>query len=300
MLFNKIKKNSIYFYILYISGIQANQTIISDLSVFTNLEFLSISGVKLSQWPFRNLNKLIKLKIDKSDLSEFDFDSLNTYTSLQIIDINMHNDYNTTVQSFKIDLNELTNLKWLNLEFTKEQNEKTFQFIADSTNQFTKIRLKNTSIDLTVLKCLNISNVDLSKQISPQWFYGMTSLIKLNLKNNHLSNLDFLDTDGLENLEILFLSCNQITVLKKGTFSKFKKLKRLSLSNNLIEELVPGIFKGLDCLELLDIRSNRFNVESIDKKVFEALKCLKKLFIRSYEKRFDNIDYLKRDGLNIE
>lgn len=81
---------------------------ISDMSAFVNLEYLSISGVKLSQWPFKSLHKLIKLKIVKCDLSEFDFDSLDSLTSLQIIDIDMNNDYNIAIRpvSFKIDLNE--------------------------------------------------------------------------------------------------------------------------------------------------------------------------------------------------
>ena len=77
------------------------------------------------------------------------------------------------------------------------------------------MRVENTTIDfskqldLPELKCLLISNVDLSQQISNQCFNCMSNLIELNLKNSKLKNVDFLDTDRLENLEMLNLSHNQ-------------------------------------------------------------------------------------------
>ena len=275
------------------SGIRYyNRVVISDLRAFENLEFLSISGVKLSQWPFQSLHKLIKLKIVNCDLSEFDFDSLNSLTSLQIIDIDMNNDSNKPIQSmpFKIDLNEFINLKWLDLRFAKGNDEgKHFELVKISSNHSSTIELK----------CLRISNVDLSQQINKELFYGMKSLIELKLININLKNVDFLDADELSNLEFLYLNSNQITVLRKGAFSKVKKLKRLNLSNNQIERLVSGVFEGLNCLELLAINSNRFNAKSIDKRVFDGLNCLKTLFIRDDKTRFVNFDHLKRNGFDI-
>lgn len=60
---------------------------ICDLSGFCNLEYLSIGYIKLCGRPFQNLHKLIKLQIKDCDLSEFDLDSLNSVTTLQIIEI---------------------------------------------------------------------------------------------------------------------------------------------------------------------------------------------------------------------
>ena len=203
----------------------------------------------------------------------------------------------------KIDLSMLINLKSIVLRCTKEKVENTLEFISDSSyNQLIKLAVDKTTIDfskqidLPELKCLHISNVDLSQQISNQCFNCMSNLIELNLDNTKLKNVEFLDTDRLENLKMLNLSHNQITVLRNGTFSKLKKLTRLDLSNNQIEELVQGVFEGLECLEYLFINSNSFNVESIDKTVFDELNCLKYLYILMEN---DNVDHLKRDGLNI-
>ena len=203
-------------------------------------------------------------------------------------------------------MTRLTNLKWIDLKFIHQHEVNNLELITDdSYNQLTYVKVNKTSIDFTKqldlpeLKYLHICNVDLSQQINQQSFCGMPSLIELNLINTYLTNVDFLDTDRLENLEKLDLSNNQITMLKKGAFSKLKNLEKLDLSSNQIPELIPGVFEGLECLKYLDIKSNNINIGSIDKTVFDGLNCLKDLYIRDYEKRRVKVCYLKRDGLNV-
>ena len=278
-----------------------------DWSVFDNLEYLSISGFKLRESPFQNsLQKLIRINIENCDLSEFNFDSLNSLTSLQIIVIDMSTFKNKKyIKSVLliIDLNRLINLKWLDLKFF--QDERLFHVITNSSNQLTKMILTNTTIDLlkqldlSELKCLEISNVNLSQRLSERFFDGMASLVELVLKKTSLLNVDFLDTARLRNLEKLDLSHNQITFLRKGAFDKLAKLKRLNLSYNQISELVVGVFEGLECLEDLNISSNQFYNEVIDKRVFDGLICLKNLYIMDRRKIFLDFDCLKRDGLDL-
>ena len=124
----------------------------------------------------------------------------------------------------------------------------------------------------------------------------MSNLIELNLDNTKLKNVEFLDTDRLENLKMLNLSHNQITVLRNGTFSKLKKLTRLDLSNNQIEELIPGVFEGLNRLEHLDISGKLIDVKNIQQSVFYGMNCLEINF-GVYEK--SSFDHLKRKGLII-
>lgn len=262
---------------------------------------MSITGFKLSRLAFQNLKKLINITISDCDLSEFDFDSLNLMTSLQIICI----DYDKSLSSsFKIDLNRLINLKWLDLRYINKVS-KNCELITNSSNQLNKIKLVGQAldfskqIDLRELKSLEISKVKLSRQIRPQFFSDMTSLIVLNLNTAQLTNVDFLNTDRLGNLEILELAHNLIKVLKLGTFSQLRKLKSLNLDYNRIIELVAGVFEGLECLELLNIRTNDFDVESIDKRVFGGLNSLKNLYITNFKTRFANVDYLKTDSLIV-
>ena len=260
----------------------------------------------LCERPFENLHKLVKIQIHCCDLSQFDFDSLNSNTSLQIIAFETYRNEINRQCLLKIDLNELINLKSLDLELHKDSN---FELIRNSSNRLTSIRLRHKSIDFSSdeldfpeLKCLNISNADLSKQLSQQSFNGMGSLIELNLCNTNLTNVDFIHTDRLGNLEILNLSFNRISGLKKAVFSKLKSLKSLELEHNEIRDLVPGDFDGLECLEQLNVKSNCFRIRSIDKAVFDGLKCLKCLGIEDYTvtnsvTNYHDLSHLKREGL---
>ena len=288
-----------FYFIFFISGLQVDAKI-SDLSAFINLEYLFIYRIKLCQSPFQNLKKLIKLEIYESDLSEFDFDSLNSLTSLQIIGI-----YINIAVKFKIDLNRLINLKWIDLGFNKKHDENNLELITDdSYNQLTYVRVHNSMIDfsnqlnLPEFKYLNISYVDLSQQLNQESFYGIPSLIQLNLNKTNLKNVDFLDSDRFGNLKELDLSNNQIKELRKGAFIKLKKLKKLDLSSNLIKELIPGNFEGLECLELLNISSNHLDSKPIDKSIF----CMSSLIeLNLNNTKLTSVDFLDTDRLgNLE
>lgn len=263
---------------------------VCDLSAFVDLEYLFLSGFKLCGSPFQKLRKLIKIKLH-CDLTEFDVDSLNSLTSLEIIE--MRSNENPNMAPFKIDMNRLINLKWLDISMLQESHR--FEIISNrSKNHLTKLKLsytnKNNTIDffkrlcLPQLKCLDISNIDLSQQIKPKWFIGKCNLIELNLNHTELSNVDFLNTDLLNNVEILSLAYNKLGKLRKGVFSKLTKLKNLDLKKSQIE-IVPDTFEGLKCLELVDIRQNHIDSKSFDKTLFVGLDHLRQIrdfpFLRS-------------------
>ena len=111
----------------------------------------------------------------------------------------------------------------------------------------------------------------------------MSVLIELNLTYTNLKDIEFIDTDGLRKLEKLILRNNQISVLRKGVFSKLKNLKSLDLFDNKIQELVLGTFDGLECLEDLEISFNPFRIGSIDGAVFDELTCLKRFAVKGYK-----------------
>lgn len=285
---------------------RSEKTIISDLSAFANLEYLKLQYTVLIDRPFISLNKLIKLEIICCDLGRFDFDSLNSLTSLQVLNIKINrapqNPPCPVLCSFEIDLCKLINLKWLNL---KSINQVGFNLILNGDlNRLTKLKLKRQGMDfskrfeLPELKCLHISEYNYSQQINHQWFYGMNNLIELNLIYTNLKDINFIDTDRLENLEILCMTGNEIRILREGAFSKLKKLKSLKLDeNNEILELVPGTFEGLEYLETLDISRNEFYKQSISETVFDGLISLKSLFF--YDNKKCDISFLKRNGLVV-
>ena len=72
---------------------------------------------------------------------------------------------------------------------------------------------------------------------------------------------------------------NKIRILRKGAFSKLKRLKSFQFDRNYeILELVPGTFEGLEYLETLDISCNQYYKQSISQTVFYGLTSLKCLF----------------------
>lgn len=123
----------------------------------------------------------------------------------------------------------------------------------------------------------------------------MSSLLELDLTNTNLKDIDFIDTDALANLKNLILRSNEISMLRKGVFSKLKSLKSLDLSGNKIEKLVLGTFDGLECLEELNISDNYIeDIRSIDKAMFDGLKSLENLYIKDYDISNDDIKHLER------
>lgn len=244
------------------------------------MEYLSAYFTKV--FGFYNLPKLVKLEIINCDLSEFDFNSLNSLSSLEILEVTngRFGKSNNKPPLFGIDFKRLINLKSIDI-FDRVIRKIDFKVV----NKFNKLKLSQEKLDFSKrfdfpeLNCLGISHVDLSKSISQQFFNGYNSLIELNLNNTYLTDIDFIDTYRLGNLEILSLSYNNIVLLRKGVFSKLKKLKSLNLGYNRIRDLVLGTFEGLECLENLDIRSNQICVGLIDKTVFEGLICLNNLYV---------------------
>lgn len=270
---------------------------LSDLSPFCNIEYLSISDTKIFNRPFQNLNKLIKIELENCDLAEFDFDSINSITSLEILEMSCEN--SNKELALKLGLNELVNLKSLNL------NSIEIEFITESLNQLTKLKLCHKSFDFSrqiefpELKRLDISHVDLSQQISIQWFNEMICLIELNLNHTNLKEVDFINTEKLKNLEILDLSNNCISVLRKGVFSKLKKLKSLNLDYNRIQELDRAAFEGPNCLECLEMSLTGFDKLPIDKTAFIGLNSLKYLHVREFDSRNKEISHFITKDLNV-
>jgi len=82
------------------------------------------------------------------------------------------------------------------------------------------------------------------------------SLKHLLLQSNHLSRLDGV-FGNLTNVEVLRLSWNKLTAIRKMTFSGLFNLKQLYLDNNLISFFHPNALRGLVNLRLLNLEGNR-------------------------------------------
>lgn len=71
------------------------------------------------------------------------------------------------------------------------------------------------------------------------------------------------------------LSFNKLTSWINGTFRSYPDLTHLFLTSNMIEEIVIGMFDGLESLILLDLSNN--NINQIDPDSLKPLVKLKEL-----------------------
>ena len=79
-----------------------------------------------------------------------------------------------------------------------------------------------------------------------------------------ISSLSEGDFSGLSNLQELYLSDNEISILPVGIFSGLSNLQRLSLYSNQISTLPAGIFSGLSNLQKLFLGGNQLGSDYCD------------------------------------
>lgn len=93
--------------------------------------------------------------------------------------------------------------------------------------------------------------------------------------HNGISGLGPQDFQQLEELQMLDLSQNELTLVPDGTFDRLVKLKNLDLSSNHITHISAGSFSGLVELERLYLHANQ--IQSIQVGAFESLQNLLEL-----------------------
>ncbi len=104
-------------------------------------------------------------------------------------------------------------------------------------------------------------------------FSGLNNLQKLRLSTNDLSSLPVGIFSGLNNLQELRLNDNDLRSLPVGIFRGLNNLEDLDLSNNNLSSLPVGIFSGLNNLESLYLNEN--DLRSLPLRIFRGLNNLK-------------------------
>lgn len=130
-------------------------------------------------------------------------------------------------------LEQFENINTLTITFSNCEKESTLNIIKNMTN----------------LTNLNLRGNELGNSISA--LGRLTSLKKLYLENNHISDITAIG--NLTSLETLDLANNIIKDI--SPISNLTNLKQLYLSTNIIEDIAP--ISGLSHLEDLNISTNR-------------------------------------------
>ena len=116
--------------------------------------------------------------------------------------------------------------------------------------------------------CTNVTKLELSmssmKTVSVNAFSGLVNLRRLKLGHNELAS--FGGFNGIEDLDELDLSANEISFIEKNAFQGMKKLTKIYLCCNKLRSLDEGMFQGLDKLTNLALHNNQFS--TLDPAVF--------------------------------
>lgn len=127
----------------------------------------------------------------------------------------------------------------------------------------------------TDCSCPSHSSVFCFTRRSPTMPHVHYSTQRLYVFHNGISTLSVDDFRHLEELQMLDLSQNHLTMVPDGAFEMLLKLKNLDLSSNQITHISAGSFLGLVQLERLYLHANQ--IQSIQTGAFESLQNLLEL-----------------------
>jgi len=134
--------------------------------------------------------------------------------------------------------------------------------------------LNKSLLYVTNLRAVNLTG-NLLREFSMQEIYGLMKLRHLYLSNNRIEKLtgrieNVADTDLFQ----LLLDNNLLKSLD-GALAGLGNLRRLLLSNNLLENIYASDFEKMEELEILDLSNNRLkSLEAFSKVSLGVLLCL--------------------------
>ncbi|CAH2096926.1 unnamed protein product [Euphydryas editha] len=207
-----------------------------------NLNTLDLTGNKLKQLKqgaFDNLQKLGHLGLSNNNLQGKDLDPFlfNHNTHISYIDFSA-NEMNGSPDTL---LSTMQALEFLNLERCLLNEVPTFV----------------TRRNLITMKTLILSKNEISKLDNPTIFINLENLMKLNLAENILDQINADVFKPLKKLKVIVLRENKIKYLPENLFQNMKNLANIDLSHNLIESVPVNAFRGTS-VKNLNLSNNRF------------------------------------------
>jgi len=169
----------------------------------------------------------------------------------------------STYKSYKenyFHMNSVINLG----EFYKELDEMDLSELEWWLNKFKKARKSEEEVKTKLTlneeeKKLTLKLNDDPKLLSKIMF---NQLILIDLSNNNIDNIEFLDNMYLPFLEYLDMSYNKIKDIKPIAGLKCKDLIEICLQTNEIEDIKPLGFSDFPKLQILRLEDNHFDVSN--------------------------------------
>lgn len=284
-----------------------------SFSKLSALQAITIQTKLLKYLPlFSGLNELRYIQIESESLLELSSINFNDNSNLEKIHISSSPALtklgaNTFVNLPKLQLINITNcgLEWIHsrafarLPALKEIsliNNKLQDgaLIGQATRELPQLEIirldlniihklaEGSFVDLPRLKEIHLSDNKISEILFGA-FHRLPELKKLDLNRNIIRFIhpeSFLQ-DIQSGLEELFLADNLISHIKelRSILNSLPQLLFLDLSNNLLESIPFGSFRGHATLEQLDLSFNKIRL--IDKEAFMAMPALRELRLKN-------------------
>lgn len=133
----------------------------------------------------------------------------------------------------------------------------------DNVTSMHIIRTTNTSLpavhEFSNLTSLRVEFTDLSS-LSKEDTEGLQNLENLYLGNNQITDIAERSFDDLTNLKLLYLNSNQLKKLSESTFSKLTNLERLWLNENHLTQLHLTLSSENQNLNRVYLQNNKLTV----------------------------------------
>ena len=267
----------------------------------------------LSNKDFKNLIKLILSNNNINDITPL----LNSkFPVLQELNLSMNRiDDENAKKIFKIDMPKLNFLNLVYNNFKKYDIFKSIHVFKCLTKLYIGLNKFNREIseidENTIYECSTIEEIGLTKGVFSDKTIDLISKFKfrnlqlLYLSCNNISSLSFVDKLDckIENLEEIWLSSNNITEFYP--LIKFNNLKKIILRDNFISNIdkLIDFVKHFNRLELINFSGNNIDKndkdtsEIIEKAILEGTKTISK--VDSMENSEEN-EYSKKEEIIIK
>ncbi|KAL3847440.1 hypothetical protein ACJMK2_018347 [Sinanodonta woodiana] len=229
---------------------------------------------------FDNASEIRILEILASNITTIKKNDLSSLTRLSVLDINIG--ILTTLESGCFDSfrETLTEIRLVNNSLTEIP-----QYIFSSMPNLIKINLEfnklqslkeKTFVNLPKLTMIYIEHNNLLVFNSSAFANVSSGSLRIHASNNRIQSLDFPNPLDINNLQLLQLSNNNISIIRSFQFSGLPHLQELSLENNVIETIQSEAFtsKSLSYSFLIQLDLAYNKIGNISVGVFNNLHSL--------------------------
>ncbi|XP_033880205.3 slit homolog 1 protein-like isoform X2 [Acipenser ruthenus] len=238
---------------------------------------------------FRGATDIKNLQLDKNQITCIEDGAFRAMRGLEVLTLNNNNISSIPVSSF----NHMPKLRTFRLHSNSLHCDCHLSWLSQWLRQRPTIGLFTQCSGPTQLRGLNVAEVQKHEFACPAHAQSPHSqpcsllagscpamcTCSNNIVDCRGKGLTAIPANLPDSMAEIRLEQNGIKSVPPGTFSPYKKLRRIDLSNNHISEIAPDAFQGLRSLNSLVLYGNK--ITDLPKGVFDGLYALQLLLLNA-------------------